>query len=263
MDSAEAEEYTWDEECPSYQEYTNACMKFANLNLSKYAPMIDPLGLRSRGTALDAWYNLYAYGEEADVDSLPKAVQPVYLAMRSDVLRARKGAAKKGVPDRPDTRPGRRSKPCDNGNGSGAATESVTEPLPTHSGISSGTATESATNSTNSQQAAETFRSLADVVGDVRSSQYKSKTKSKKERKEKSGNVNHSCYEVGQPYFYAPCPVCGKQAVARFDESGAAYTTDTCGQNGIELPDGCEARSGPEGYTLERSNDPRGGGEHG
>lgn len=261
MDSAEAEEYTWDEECPSHEEYTNACVKFANLNLDKYAPMIDPLGPRSRGTALNAWYNLYAYGEEADVDSLPNAVQTVYLAMRSDVLRARRGAAKKGVPDRPDTRPRRRSKPRDNGNGSGAATESVAEPLRSRCGISSGAVAESATNGANAQQAADTFVPLANVVADVRSSQYKDKDKDKKERKEKGGNVNRSCYEVGQPYFYAPCPVCGKQAVARFDESGAAYTTDPCGQNGIELPDGCEARSGPEGYTLERSNDPRGGSE--
>lgn len=257
MDNAEAEEYTWDEE------YTNACVKFANLNLGKYAPMIDPLGPRSRGTALNAWYNLYAYGEEADVDSLPNAVQPVYLAMHSDVLRARRGAAKKGVPDRPDTRPRRRSKPCDNGNGSGVATESVAEPLRTRCGISSGAVAESATNGANAQQAADTFVPLANVVADVRSSQYKDKDKDKKERKEKGGNVNRSCYKVGQPYFYAPCPVCGKQVVARFDESGAAHTTDTCGQNGIELPDGYEARSGPEGYTLERSNDPRGGGEHG
>ena len=236
--------------------------------------MIDLLGPRAQGKLFVAWYGLISYGEEADVDSLPKAVQPVYLAMRSDVLRTRavtvaaaKNKVAKGevVPYRPDTRPARRSKLCDNGNGSGTATESVTEPLRTHSGISSGAATESATNSTNSQQAAETFRSLADVVGDVRSSQYKDKDKDKdkKERKEKGGNVNRSCYEVGQPYFYAPCPVCGKQAVARFDESGAAYTTDPCGQNSIELPDGCEARSGPEGYTLERSNDSRGGGEHG
>lgn len=251
MDNAEA------------KERVNRCVKFANLNLTKYAPMIDQLTPRAKGTALAAWYDLYAYGEEADVNRLPNAVKPVYLAMSADVQRARSGAAKRGVDDRPDTRPTRCPKPRDSGISSGAATESVAEPLPTHSGISSGTATESATNSTNSQQAAETFRSLADVVGDVRSSQFKYKYKDKKERKEKGGNVNRSCYEVGQPYFYAPCPVCGKQAVARFDESGAAYTTDPCGQNGIELPDGCEARRGPEGYTLERSNDPRGGGEHG
>lgn len=265
MDSAEAEEYTWDEECPSYEEYANACVKFANLNLCKYAPMIDLFGQRAQGKLFVAWYNLYAYGEEADVDSLPKAVQPVYLAMRSDVLRARRGAAKRGAPDRPDTRPGRRSKPYDSGMDSGTATESVTEPLPTHSGISSGAATESATNVTNARQAADTFVPLANVVADVRSSQYKEKDKDKdkKERKEKGGNVNRPCYEVGQSYFYVPCPVCGKQVVARFDESGAAYTTDTCGQNGIELPDGCEARNGPDGYTLERTNDPRGDGEHG
>lgn len=276
MDSAEAEEYTGDEECPSHEEYVNACMRYANLNLCKYSPMIDLLGQRAQGKLFVAWYGLISYGEEADVDSLPKAVQPVYLAMRSDVLRTRAATAaavKKKVANgervlfRADTRPARRSKPCDNGNGSGAATESVTEPLRTRSGISSGAATESATNVTNARQAADTFDSPVDVVGKVWSSQYKDKDKDKdkdkKERKEKGGNVNRSCYEVGQPYFYAPCPVCGKQAVARFDESGAAYTTDTCGQNGIELPDGCEARSGPEGYTLERSNDPRGGGEHG
>lgn len=257
MDSAEAEEYTWDEECPSHEEYVNACMRYANLNLCKYAPMIDLLGQRAQGKLFVAWYGLISYGEEADVDSLPKAVQPVYLAMRSDVLRTRavtvaavkkKVAKGERVPFRADTRPARRSKPRDNGNGSGAATES-------------------ATNVTNARQAADTFDSPVDVVGKVWSSQYKDKDKDKdkdkKERKEKGGNVNRSCYEVGQPYFYAPCPVCGKQAVACFDESGAAYTTDTCGQNGIELPDGCEARSGPEGYTLERSNDPRGGGEHG
>lgn len=232
MDNAEA------------KERVNRCVKFANLNLTKYAPMIDQLTPRAKGTVLAAWYDLYAYGEEADVNRLPSAVRPVYLAMSADVQRARSGAAKKGVDDRPDTRPTRCSKPRD-------------------SGISSGAATESATNSTNIQQAAETFRSLADVVCDVRSSQFKYKEKDKKERKEKGGNVNHSCYEVGQSYFYAPCPVCGKQAVARFDESGAAYTTDPCGQNGIELPDGCEARSGPDGYTLERTNDPRGDGEHG
>ena len=262
MDSDEAEEYV------------NACMRYANLNLCKYAPMIDLLGPRAQGKLFVAWYGLISYGEEADVDSLPKAVQPVYLAMRSDALRTRSAtvaAVKKKVEKgevaffRADTRPARRSKPCDNGNGSGAATESVTEPLRTHSGISSGAAMESATNVTNARQAADTFDSPVDVVGKVWSSQYKDKDKDKdkKERKEKGGNVNRSCYELGQPYFYAPCPVCGKHVVARFDESGAAYTTDTCGQNGIELPDGYEARSGPEGYTLERSNDPRGGGEHG
>lgn len=89
MDSAEAEEYTGNEECPSYEEYVNACMMYANLNLGKYAPMIDQLTPRAQGAALAAWYNLCAYGEEADVDSLTKAVRPVYLAMRSDVLRAR------------------------------------------------------------------------------------------------------------------------------------------------------------------------------
>lgn len=272
MDSAEAEEYTGNEECPSCEEYVNACMMYANLNLGKYAPMIDQLTPRAQGAALAAWYNLCAYGEEADVDSLTKAVRPVYLAMRSDVLRARavtvaaaKKKAEKGgrVSYRADTRPARYSKPRDSGNGSGVATESVTEPLRTRYSISSGATTETATNGTNAQQAADTFVSLADVVGEVPSSQYKSKSKSKKERKEKGGNVNRSCYEEGQPYFYAPCPVCGKQAVARFDENGAAYTTDTCGQNGIELPDGYEARRRPEGYTLERSIDLREGGEHG
>lgn len=249
MDNAEA------------KEYVNRCVKFANLNLTKYAPMIDQLTPRAKGTVLAAWYDLYAYGEEADVNRLPSAVRPVYLAMSADVQRARSGAAKKGVDDRPDTRPARCSKPRDSGISSGAATESVAEPLRTRCGISSGAVAESATNGENAQQAADTFVPLANVVADVRSSQYK--YKDKKERKEKGGNVNRSCYEVGQSYFYAPCPVCGKQVVARFDESGAAYTTDTCGQNGIELPDGCEARSGPDGYTLERTNDPRGGGEHG
>ncbi len=245
MDSDEAEECAWDEGCPSYEEYVNACMMYANLNLGKYAPMIDQLTPRAQGTALAAWYNLCAYGEEADVDSLPKAVQPVYLAMRSDVLRARavtvaaaRKKAKKGERAfyRADTRPARCSKPRESGNGNGSATES-------------------ATNGENAQQAADTFVSLADVVGEVPSSQYKSKTKSKKERKEKSGNVNVSCYEVGKPYFRAECPICGKLAVALFDENGDAYTTDGCGQNGIELPDGYEARSGAEGYTLERSGD--------
>lgn len=272
MDSVEAEEYTWDEECPSHEEYANACMRYANLNLCKYAPMIDLLGPRAQGKLFVAWYGLISYGEEADVDSLPKAVQPVYLAMRSDVLRTRavtvaaaKNKEKEGkiVLYRADTRPARRSKPCDNGNGSGTATESVTEPLRSRSGISSGAVAESATNGANAQQAADTFVPLADVVGEVPSSQYKSKSKSKKERKEKEGNVNRSCYEVGLPYFHAPCPVCGKQAVARFDESGATYTTDACGQNGIELPGGYEARRGAEGYTLERSCDLREGGEHG
>ena len=272
MDSAEAEECAGDEECPSYQEYVNACMMYANLNLGKYAPMIDQLTPRAQGTALAAWYNLYAYGEEADVDSLTKTVRPVYLAMRSDVLRARavtvaaaKNKEKEGkiVLYRADTRPARRSKPCDNGNGSGTATESVTEPLRSRSGISSGAVAESATNGTNAQQAADTFVSLADVVGEVPSSQYKSKSKSKKERKEKEGNVNVSCYEVGKPYFRAECPICGKLAVALFDENGDAYTTDGCGQNGIELPDGYEARSGAEGYTLERSGDLLEGCEHG
>lgn len=264
MDSAEAEEYTWDEECPSHEEYTNACMRYANLNLCKYAPMIDLLGPRAQGKLFVAWYGLISYGEEADVDSLPKAVQPVYLAMRSDVLRTRAvtvAAAKNKVAKgevvlyRADTRPARRSKPRDNGNGSGAATESVTEPLRTHSGISSGAVTESATNVANARQAADTFVPLADVVGEVPSSQYKSKSKSKKERKEKDSDVDLSCYEVGKPYFRAKCPVCGKLVVAQFDESGAAYTTDACGQSGIELPDGYEARRGPEGYTLERSSD--------
>lgn len=275
MDSAEAEECAGDEGCPSYEEYVNACMMYANLNLGKYAPMIDQLTPRAQGTALAAWYNLYAYGEEADVDSLTKTVRPVYLAMRSDVLRARavtvaaarKKAkkAKKGERAfyRADTRPARCSKPRESGNGSGAATESVAEPLRTRYGISSGAVTESATNGTNAQQAADTFVSLADVVGEVPSSQYKSKTKSKKERKEKSGNVNVSCYEVGKPYFRAECPICGKLAVALFDENGDAYTTDGCGQNGIELPDGYEARSGAEGYTLERSGDLLEGCEHG
>lgn len=264
MDSAEAEECAGDEGCPSYEEYVNACMMYANLNLGKYAPMIDQLTPRAQGTALAAWYNLCAYGEEADVDSLPKAVQPVYLAMRSDVLRARavtvaaaRKKAKKGERAlyRADTRPARCSKPRESGNGSGSATESVAEPLRTRYGISSGAVAESATNGENAQQAADTFVSLADVVGEVPSSQYKSKTKSKKERKEKGGNVNVSCYEVGKPYFRAECPICGKLAVALFDENGDAYTTDGCGQNGIELPDGYEARSGAEGYTLERSGD--------
>lgn len=272
MDSAEGKEHTEDEERPSYEEYVNACMMYANLNLCKYAPMIDQLGVRAQGTVLAAWYNLYAYGEEADVNRLPMAVRPVYLSMRSDVLRARavtvtaaRNKEKNGkiMPYRADTRPARRSQPCDNGDGSGATTESVAEPLWSRSGISSGAVAESATNGTNAQQAADTFVPLADVVGEVPSSQYKSKSKSKKERKEKEGNVNRSCYEVGQPYFYAPCPVCGKQAVARFDESGATYTTDACGQNGIELPGGYEARRGAEGYTLERSCDLREGGEHG
>lgn len=220
------------------KEYVNRCVEFANLNLTKYAPMIDQLTPRAKGTVLAAWYDFYAYGEEADVDSLPKAVRPVYLAMHSDVLRARKGAATRGADDRPDTRPGRRSKPYDSGMGSGAATESVTEPLPTHNGISSGTATESATNSTNSQQAAETFRPLADVVGDVRSSQFKYKDKNKKERKIKDSYVNQPCYEVGRRVFYAECPQCGSRVVARFNDDGRAsgYCSRCKGEVAVSLP---------------------------
>lgn len=227
MDSAEA------------KEYVNRCVKFANLNLTKYAPMIDQLTPRAKGAVLAAWYDLYAYGDEADVDSLPKAVWPVYLAMHSDVLRARKGAATRGADDRPDTRPGRRSKPYDSGMDSGTATESVTEPLPTHSGISSGTATESATNSTNSQQAAETFRPLANVVGDVRSSQFKYKDKNKKEGKLKGGNVNHSCYEVDRTLFHAECPQCGSRFVASFNDDGSAsgFCLRCNGDVAVSLPD--------------------------
>ena len=218
--------------------HVNACVKFANLNLSKYAPMIDPLGPRSRGTALDAWYNLYAYGEEADVDSLPKAVQPVYLAMRSDVLRARKGAAKKGVPDRPDTRPGRRSKPYGSRGNTGVTTESAVEPLRTYSGIGSGVAAETTTDNTSSRQAAETFRSLADVVGDVRSSQFKYTGKIKKVRKLKDSYVNQSCYEVDRTMFHADCPRCGSKFVARFNGDGSAFgTCPRCkGEVAVSLP---------------------------
>lgn len=240
MDSAEA------------REYVNRCVKFANLNLTKYAPMIDQLTPRAKGTVLAAWYDLYAYGEEADVDSLPKAVRPVYLAMRSDVLRARKGAATRGADDRPDTRPGRRSKPYDSGTGSGTATESITEPLPTHSGISSGTTTESATNSTNSQQAAETFRSLADVVGDVRSSQFK--YKDKKERKLKDSYVNQSCYEVDRTMFHADCPQCGSKFVARFNGDGRPFgTCSKCMEEvAVSLPDDRTVAKNEDGnYVLK------------
>lgn len=70
-------------------------------------------------------------------------------------------------------------------------------------------------------------------------------------------------YETGGGLFHAPCPVCGKRAVARLDANGAAYTTDACGEHGIELPPGYETRRGAEGYTLERSTPPNGRPRHG
>ena len=54
MDSAEA------------KEYVNRCVKFANLNLTKYAPMIDQLTPRAKGTVLAAWYDLYAYARSLE-----------------------------------------------------------------------------------------------------------------------------------------------------------------------------------------------------
>lgn len=66
-------------------------------------------------------------------------------------------------------------------------------------------------------------------------------------------NVN--VYETGRGLFHAPCPVCGRRTVARFDGNGEAYTTDACGENAIELPDGYGIRRGREGYVLERVDD--------
>ena len=50
MDSDEAEEYV------------NACMRYANLNLCKYAPMIDLLGPRAQMALLDA-PSVFSVGE--------------------------------------------------------------------------------------------------------------------------------------------------------------------------------------------------------
>lgn len=234
--------------------YVNACVRFANLNVTKYAPMIDQLGKRARGSLLDAWYQLYAYGEEAE--GLPSAAVPIYQAMHADVLRARASAARKGTPERPDTRRGR------TGNAARyePATRSVAGSLRGRYGVGSGAtvevATVAATKTENAPLAAGALKPLANLLDDVRSTQIKNKDKDKDKKKGESDSVNPTCYETGNSYFHAPCPRCGKVVVARIDGcTGAASTTcGVCGTLSIEIPNGFEAVKGEDGYTLEMAD---------
>lgn len=253
--------------------YTNSCMHFFKFNADTLAPIFDDLTPRARGEALNAVYGLALYGEEPG--HISKAARSAYMCARPNVLKARANASLKADPSRPDTRPGagagavsRRQLAAD----SAAATRAVlreheasthgsTQRAQAEYPTSTGGSTRASTQSGKRQPTGETPGVPPDIPPDVPPDTLSTMGLST------MGLVDDAlgapAYETGGGLFHAPCPVCGKRAVARLDANGAAYTTDACGEHGIELPPGYETRRGAEGYTLERSTPPNGRPRHG
>lgn len=243
--------------------YTNACMHFFKFNADMLAPIFDDLTPRARGEALNAVYGLALYGEEPG--RISKAALSAYRAARPNVLKARANASLKAEPTRADTRPNAGARAAAGRQlaaDSAAATRAVlreheastyrsTQRVQAEHSTSTGGSTRASTQSGNGQPTGETPAIPPDVPPDVPPDTLSTMGLST------MGLVDDAlgapAYETGGRLFHAPCPVCGKRAVARLDANGAAYTTDACGEHGIELPPGYEARRGAEGYTLERS----------
>lgn len=243
--------------------YANSCMHFFKFNADTLAPIFDDLTPRARGEALNAVYGLALYGEEPG--HISKAARSAYMCARPNMLKARANASLKADPSRPDTRPGagagavsRRQLAAD----SAAATRAVlreheasthgsTQRVQAEYSTSTGGSTRANTQSGKRQPTGETPGVPPDIPPDVPPDTLSTIGLSTMRLVDDA--LGAPAYETGGGLFHAPCPACGKRAVARLDANGTAYTTDACGEHGIELPPGYEARRGAEGYTLERS----------
>lgn len=239
--------------------YINACMHFFKFNADILAPVFDELTPRARGEALNAMYGLALYGEEPG--NISKAARTAYRAARPNVLKARANASLKADPSRPDTRPGKDGEAVSAwqlSTDSEAATRAVlreheasthrsTQRVQAEYSTSTGGSTPPSTQDKKRQPTGETPAIPPDVPPDTLLTMGLSTMGLADDA------LGTPAYETGRELFRARCPVCGKRAVARFDANGAAYTTDACGEHGIELPPGYEARRGTDGYTLERS----------